>query len=194
MATAQKRPKLMTADEFLHWNGGDGTGRLYELVEGVIRAQDPASDAHGTIEVNIAILIGNYLRAKRPDCRVVANPGIRPHLRAKWNWRIPELGVTCTPNRADVHETPDPILLVEVLSPTNEEDTWSNISLYASVPSVAEILIVDSREVAAEVLRRGADGSWPKNPEPVPPGGVIRLTSIGLEMPMAEVYRGTHLG
>ena len=194
MATAQKRPKLMTADEFLHWNGGDGTGRLYELVEGVIRAQDPASDAHGTIEVNIAILIGKYRRAKRPDCRVVANPGIRPHLRAKWNWRIPELGVTCTPNRADVHETPDPILLVEVLSPTNEEDTWSNISLYASVPSVAEILIVDSREVAAEVLRRGADGSWPKNPEPVPPGGVIRLTSIGLEMPMAEVYRGTHLG
>lgn len=192
MAIAQTRPKLMSVDEFLSWNG-DGTGRLHELVEGVIRAQDPASDAHGTIEVNIALFIGNHLRATRPNCRVVANPGIRPHLRAKWNWRIPELGVTCTPNRADVHETPDPILLVEVLSPTNEEDTWSNIALYATVPSVTEILIVDSREVAAEVLRRGTDGSWPRNPEAVPPSGMIRLTSIGLEVPLAEVYRGTHL-
>ena len=195
-ATAAKRPyamPLMTVDEFLAWPG-DGTGTRYELVNGVLRAQDSASDAHGTIQSNLNRLIGNHLVAHRPNCRIVSNPGIKPLLRAHWNHRVPELGVTCTPNRADVHNTPDPVLLIEVLSPSNAADTWSNIPLYATLPSVTEILIVDSTKVAAELLRRGRDGNWPQDPEPIAIGGVITLASIGLELPLAEVYGGTHLG
>lgn len=192
MGNAQAKLPLITVEEFLKWPG-DGTGRLAELVDGVIRLQDPASDAHGTIQANLTYLVAGHLRQARPNCRIVANPGIRPRLRANWNWRIPELGVTCTPNRPDVHEMPDAILLIEVLSPTNDKDTWSNIPLYASVPTVTEILIVDSRKVAAELLRRGADGSWPQNPDAIPSDGTIHLASIGLDVPLAEIYRGTHL-
>ena len=195
-ATAAKRPysmPLMTVDEFLEWPG-DGTGTRYELVNGVLRAQDSASDAHGTIQSNLSGLIRNHLLAHRPICRIVSNPGIKPLLRAHWNHRVPELGVTCTPNRADVHNTPDPVLLIEVLSPSNAADTWSNIPLCATLPSVTEILIVDSTKVAAELLRRGTDGNWPQDPEPIAAGGIITLASIGLELPLAEVYRGTHLG
>ena len=36
-------------------------------------------------------------------------------------------------------------------------------------------------------------GIWLQDPEPIAPGGV-RLDSIGLELPLAEVYGGTHLG
>ena len=44
----RNHPPLMTVDEFIKWPG-DGTGTRYELVNGELRAQDPASDAHGTI-------------------------------------------------------------------------------------------------------------------------------------------------
>ena len=189
---ARNLPPLMTVEEFISWSG-DGTGRTYELVDGELRAQDPASDAHGTIHSNLTLLIGNHLRSTRPGCRVVTEPGIKPRIRAGWNYRIPELGVTCAPNRADGHMIPDPILLIEVLSPTNERNTWSNIPLYASVPSVMEILIVDSTEIAVQILRRNDDGTWPQNPEPMGPGATIRLESIGRDVALAEVYRDTYL-
>ena len=185
-------PTRMTVAEFLA-RPADGTGTIYELVNGEVRAQDAASDIHGTMQSNLIALIQQHLRAKRPGCRVVTAPGVRPRLLAKWNHRIPELGVTCVPNRADMRAIPDPVLLIEILSPSNYEDTWSNIPLYASLPSVAEILIIDSTKVAAELLRRGRDTSWPQEPEPIAPGGTIQLASIGLDIPMAEVYRDTYL-
>ena len=194
-ATAQKLElpeQPMTVEEFLAWRG-DGSGRVWELVDGVPRAQDHTSDAHGTVDTNLIAAISMHLRAHRPGCRVVSKPGIRPHLAATWNHRVPELAVTCAPNEAGMRATPAPVLLVEVLSPSNRADTWSNVPLYASVPSVQEILLVESEEVGAWLLRRGADGHWPRDPERVGVGGVIHLASIGFDLPMGEVYYATHL-
>lgn len=189
---AKKLPDMMTVAEFLDWRG-DGTGVIYELVDGVPRAQDPASDIHGTIHGNLAAIVRNHRVAKRPGCRLVVAPGVQPRLRSSWNYRVPELGVTCTPNTPGQRMAPDPILLIEVLSPTNATDTWGNIALYATLPSVAEILVVDSSRVRADILRRSDDGSWAQDPEVVTVGGTIRLASIGLEMTLGEVYFATHL-
>ena len=49
MNVAFKLPPPMTVDEFIAWPG-DGTATKYELVDGALRAQDPASDTHGTID------------------------------------------------------------------------------------------------------------------------------------------------
>ena len=144
----------MTVAEFLAWPG-DGTGRVYELVDGELRAQDAASDTHGTIQSELVYLITAHLRLARPNCRVVAQPGIQPKLRADWNFRIPEIAVTCTPNRADVHKTPDAVVIVEILSPSNAADTWNNVALFATLPTVAEILVVESEKVGAHLLQRG---------------------------------------
>lgn len=193
MSTAPaKLPPLMTVADFLDWPG-DGTGTRYELVEGVLRAMAPGSDTHNTIVGNLSGLIWQHLRRAKPDCRLASALSVQPRLRSDWNFRIPDLGVTCTANRAGEIMTPDPLLLIEVLSPGNANDTWDNIPHYASLPSVAEILVVHSTRIRAELLTKGADGSWPPNPVVVEGSGSIPLTSIGLEMPMPEVYRGTHL-
>lgn len=189
---AQKLPRRMTVPEFLAWPG-DGTGQIYELVEGELRAQDSASDAHGTIQGRVVYLLTGHLDKTRPSCRVVAAPGIQPHLRANWNYRIPEIAVTCTPNRPDVHKTPDPILVIEVLSPSNASDTWSNVALFSTLPSVAEILVIESERMGAHLLRRLPDGSWPPDAEAVEGRGTLRLESIDMHMALSEVYRGTHL-
>lgn len=182
----------MTVAEFLAWPG-DGTDTRYELVNGVLRAQDAASDAHGSMQSRLNAIISNHLDRTRPGCRIVANPGVVSPVRADWSYRIPELGVTCTPNRPDVHAMPDPLLLIEILSPTNFQDTWSNIALYATLPTVSEILIVDSTKVSVELLRRGDNGTWPQHPAAFGPGQTVNLASIGLDLPVAEVYRDTHL-
>jgi Uma2 family endonuclease len=182
----------MTVDQFFDLPG-DGTGRLYELVHGEPRAQDAASATHGAIQQRLGTILTLHLDAKRPGCRVVANPGIRPQLLANWNHRIPELGVTCVPDAPEVRHLPDPILIVEVLSPTNEDDTWSNVPLYATLPTVMEILLVDSTRIEALLLRRGADGHWPQGPTTFGPGATVELTSIGLSFPLREAYRDTYL-
>ena len=192
MNTAHKIEPLMTVEEFLRWPG-DGTGRRYELVDGVVRMQDSGSDTHGTIQSRLTIIIGSHLDATRPHCRVVTNPGVAPRLNADWNYREPDLGVTCAPNIAGVHMLPEPVLLVEVLSPSNMGKTWSNIPLYATVPSVGEILIVDSTKVSVQLLRRLDDGSWPHRPAPFGPGENVRLATIDLDIPLRDIYRHTHL-
>ena len=174
MSAAAAKTKLMTVAEFLVWRG-DGTGRRYELVDGVPRMQDAASHAHGTIQSNLNIRIGNHLLKKRPHCHMVANPGVAPRTRTEWNYREPELGVTCAPNRADVHMVPRPVLLIEVLSPSNYKQTWENVALYQDLASVMEILVVEATKVGVHVLRRDADGQWPATPEVLGAGAGIRL-------------------
>lgn len=191
MSVALKLDPLMTVDEF-YAMPNDPTGRIWELVDGVPRAQDAASDAHGTITMNIGALIGNHLHATSPGCRLVANPGIAPRMLANWNHRIPELGVTCQPNVAGARRMPDPLLLIEVLSPSNASDTWGNVTVYTSVPSLAEILVVDSRRVDVYILGREADGTWPKSPDLIA-ADHVHLQSIDLTFPVNEIYRDTHL-
>lgn len=184
-------PRRMTAEEFLGWDGGGLTGKL-ELVEGEVRAMSPASGTHAVIQANLTILIGNHLRANRPSCRVGTETPIVPRIHANDNVRAPDLAVTCQPPSKD-KRFPDPVLIVEVLSPSNQRETWESIRAIASVPSLTEILVVDSERVHVEILRREDDGGWPVTGQVEATTGSVHLASIGLELPLAEIYRGTHL-
>jgi Uma2 family endonuclease len=192
MATTQRKlPPLMDIVDFIAWPG-DNAGTRYELIDGVPRAMAPGSDAHNTIVSRLAYQLTRHLDAKRPSCRVVIAPGVQPRVRASWNFRIPDLGVTCAPAKAGDVMTPDPILLIEVLSPGNASETWENVIAYTTLPSVQEILVVHSTRAKAELLTRDAAGAWPADPEAIV-AGAIPLASMGFELPLAEAYAGTHL-
>jgi Uma2 family endonuclease len=187
-----KLPPLMDVADFIEWPG-DGLGTRFELVDGIVRAMAPASDAHGTILVNLGRLIGNHLVKARPSCRVVATPGVQPRVRAEWNYRIPDLGVTCSPNRPGDLFTPDPILLIEVLSPSNVAETYEAVRAYATLPSVQEILVVHSTRIEIELLRRDKDGNWPANPTVIRAGASLPLQCINAELALPDIYANTHL-
>ena len=179
-------PSRMTVSEFLDWPE-DPTGALWQLVDGELTMMAPASDAHNTIAGNLGIILGVHLQRTRPGCRVVPAAGIRPYVRRDHNVRIPDLAVTCTPARRGVHLTPDPILAVEILSISNHAETWSNVWTYCTIPSLQEILVVRSAEIAAELLCRNADGSWPERFAPV--AETVDLHSLGASFPLAALYR-----
>ncbi len=188
MSSPQFVPPMTVAD-FLDWPG-DGSGAKFELVNGEPRAMSRGSATHAIIQSRR--MIGNHLEAKRSECYVGTEPGVVPRIRADANLRFPDLGVSRTPNEPGQKSFPDPILLIEVLSPS-KSDTWNNVWAYCTIPTVREILIVHSTRVRAQLLRRDAEGAWPPEPEDIAGDAELRLDSIGLACPLREAYSGTYL-
>jgi len=182
----------MTLSEFLRWEPDDPSVKSWQLIDGEPAAMAPGGQTHGAIQAELAALLRNHLLERGLPCRVVTEPGIVPKLRADRNYRIPDIGVTCAPPSAGVM-LPEPVLLIEILSPSNEVETWANVWTYASIPTVAEILVVHSTRVGAELLRRGSDGQWPDEPVALGPGDLITLTSFGFNTPLQSIYRTTVL-
>ena len=182
----------MTADEFLAWPG-DGQGGKYQLVDGDLRAMSPGSATHGAIQSNLARLIGNHLAGAGKRCRSYTEPAIQVRTLAKINTRVPDVGVSCAKITAGDMALPEPILLVEILSPGNSSDTWDNVWAYCTIPSVTEILVLASTRIEAQLLRRGADGHWPPDPTKIEAEGTLSLDSIGYTMSLKEIYEGTYL-
>ena len=193
MSAALKRPpSRMTVDEFLAWDSGDYTGRRWQLVDGEPVAMAPARQNHGAIQSELARLLGNHLLERASPCRVITEPGIIPRVRASENWRIPDVGVTCAPPEDEI-EVRGAVLLIEILSPNNYAETRANIWTYTTLPSVQEILVVNSVRIEAELLRRRDDGTWPEQPDMIPADGTLGLASIHFDVPLAALYRTTSL-
>jgi Uma2 family endonuclease len=183
----------MTVAEFLVWEEpADGRSGLWQLRNGELEMMAPASDTHGSIQSELAYLITTHFRSSGSPCRIVTAPGVVPAERSEDNCRVPDLGITCAPpTGADLlHE---PLVLIEILSPTNVSKTRANIRAYTTIPTVAEIVVVRSTAIAAEVLRRSPDGTWPEQPDTIAADDELRLPSIGFVAKLRDAYRTTGL-
>jgi len=186
-----KLPVRMTVDEFLAWEPGDG--RNWQLVDGEPQAMAPAKPTHAFLQSEFARLIGNHFLAQGSACRTAVEPGIVPRVQAGHNVRVPDIAVTCTPGDGDEEGTLSaPVLVVKVLSPSNQAETWNNVSAYTSIPTVQEILVLNSTAIGAGLLRRETDGGWPTEPREITSGDLM-LNSIGFRVPLTDVYRTTRL-
>ncbi len=181
----------MSLTEFLAWEPGDG--RHWQLVDGQPWAMAPATPRHGAIQSNVNEEIVNHLNATESICRCVTTPGLVTPVAADRNMRIPDIAVTRAPPTTDmVVALPDPVLIIEVLSPGNQTETWINVWTYTLIPSVQEVLVFHSEAVRVDLLRRRPDGTWPAASLPITKGDVT-MESIGMSMPLEAVYRRTPL-
>jgi Uma2 family endonuclease len=182
----------MTLTEFLGWTPADPTGAAYQLIDGEPVPMAPASRNHAALMMEIGALLRNHLVETGSPCAVLGQPGIVPHVRADWNFRLPDLGVACSPPSGD-QVVRDPVLLIEILSPSNENETRANIWAYTTIPSVEEIVAVRSSRMEAELLRRRPDGNWPESAEILAGSSVLMLASIGFAAPLSVFYRTADL-
>jgi len=178
----------MTVDEFLSWD--DGTDTRYELVDGVIVAMAPAARTHGALSGRLVSAIDAALAA-RPECVVYVEAGILPPDQSA-SFYVPDVSVSCTEPDDDVPYLRNSVLIVEILSPSTAAfDRNTKISGYQAIPSVEEILLLDSRRIFAEVLRRDGD-RWVSEIAELPEA-ILHLRSIPLSIAMAALYRGVRL-
>jgi Uma2 family endonuclease len=83
----------------------------------------------------------------------------------------------------------EPGLIVEIQSPSTErDDHFVKLPHYQAIPSLKEILYVESERVAATLYRRRGKG-W-ATIELNGGDARLRLATIGLDIALAALYRG----
>jgi Uma2 family endonuclease len=183
---------LMTAEQFMDWPGHGRLGK-HVLINGVIKAMAPSSGTHGILQAVIAHLFGNHLKANGSRCRVATEPGVRPLLLHKTNVRAPDVSVFSGPRTTGPEKfRPDPILICEVSS--NTDDTYESNAACMTVPTLTEVLVIDSERVYAEIWRKDDASAWPKEPLTFGPGETFTLASISVSLAVDEVYADTRFG
>ncbi len=105
---------------------------------------------------------------------------------------MPGLGITCAPPTGE-HLMHEPLVLIEILSPTNVSKTRANVRAYLTISGVAEIVVLHSTAMVAEILRRSTDGAWPQQPDIIAADGELRLDNIGFAALLRDAYRTTGL-
>lgn len=188
MGAVPKIPVYMTLDEFLIWDA-PGPDK-WQLVDGEPTAMAPGSRTHGAIQNELGRLIGNHLVARGLPCSVVTGPGLVPRVRANINFRVPDLAVTCTPYEKEEQALAGAVLVIEILSPGNKSQTWSNVWTCTTMPSVREIAVFHTARIGVELLRRGPDGSWPEEPALIETGDAS-FECVDFIFDIAAAYRTT---
>jgi Uma2 family endonuclease len=185
---AEPALKRMSVDEFLRWE--DGTDTRYELVDGVVVAMAPPARSHRILAARLAGVLEAALRGRRP-CAAENEAGVARPDRADLCF-VADIAVSCDPARRDEQLIPNPILIVEILSPgTNAFDRNVKVPEYRQIPSVQEILLLDSATAFAEILRRDGE-RWITE---IVQGteATLSLASVPLTVAMSELYEGVPL-
>ena len=182
---AEPALRHMTLAEFLRWE--DGTDTRYELTGGFPVAMAPPGPAHGALCVRLGAAIDAGLRSRRP-CMAHAEAGIVPPDRND-TFFVADLVVTCSRYERGEQFLKEPILIIEILSPgTERHDRRVKVPAYRQIDSVSEILLIDSESIYAEILRR--DGERWITELVRGPSAELRLSSVDLQIPMADLYEG----
>ncbi|WP_433929345.1 Uma2 family endonuclease [Sorangium cellulosum] len=165
----------------------------HEHVNGEIFAMAGGTPEHGLMAVNVASVLRGQLLDRR--CRVY-NSDVRVRVQATGLTTYPDVSVVCgrlERDPEDENSLLNPIVLVEVLSPSSEAyDRGEKFAHYQTVPSLREYVLVSYQRRRVEVLRRNDDGTWTLHD--VRESGVAELASVGCTLPLDEVYRGVFAG
>jgi Uma2 family endonuclease len=179
--------KLLMVEEFLDCCPNDQ--RHYQLIDGVIVAMAPPAGRHQIIAARLTSSIVSALDANHPGCTARSQAGIAPQGLSGRNHFETDITVTCEPGLGFKGIVTEPVLIVEILSPSTErDDHFVKLPEYQAIPSLREILYIESESVAATVYRRQADG-WDAIAI-AGPEARLELYTIGLDIPLAAVYRG----
>jgi Uma2 family endonuclease len=179
---AQVADKLWTLEEFLAFD--DGTDTSYQLFEGRLVAMNPPLRGHAGLVGRLTRIIANQLK---PPSEVFAEAGIIP-LNRRHSWYKADLIVTCTPGNYKDPFIADPVLVVEVLSPTTTATDFNRkLPDYQQIPSMRDILLVSSVERRVRHWRREPSG-WIERQHRG--AATIRLSGLPAAVATADLYDG----
>lgn len=159
-----------------------------EYDNGQIFPMGSAGRTHNLICGNVSAPLTAQLR-DRP-CEVYAND-MRVQAASASRYSYPDVVVVCgEPEFLDASEDTllNPLVLVEVLSPTTEsEDRGEKFLRYRRIEALNDYLLVSQDAHHVEHFQRQGDGSW-RLTEADGLSGSITLGSIGCVLSLAEVY------
>jgi Uma2 family endonuclease len=173
----------MTVDEYLAW--AEGQPGRYELYEGVVYAMSPEGAGHAEVKFAVQTALAAGIRARGLPCHMLPDgmtvcvdqrTAFEPDALVYCGSKLPPATVV----------VPDPMIVVEVLSPSTKHiDASRKLAGYFRVPNVAHYLIVDPTEPLILHHTRGTGETILTR---IVREGSIQLEPPGLELAVADVY------
>ncbi|MDQ3088826.1 MAG: Uma2 family endonuclease [Acidobacteriota bacterium] len=158
----------------------------YEFVYGEVYAMAGTSDNHNRIVNEIVARLVFHLRDSRcepfsGEIKVRVSPNV---------YYYPDVLVSCEESPENPYFRNEPILIVEVLSPSTQViDRREKLLFYQQMPSVQEYAVIEQEKMHVEIHRRQPDGRWityyfNQNAEEE-----VEFQSVELIMTLGEIYR-----
>lgn len=183
---AIRKEHWISLDEYLEIDRAS-TDVKYEYMDGHMYAMAGGTRNHARIAMNLSTIVDAHLGDG--PCRAYSSD-----VRAKVSeskYLLPDLTVSCSPE--DMPGDEDiiyfPCLVVEVLSPSTEtRDRGEKFKAYQKCSSIEEYVLIRTAYQEVEIYNRQGDIWTYRRFEP---GQEVVLLSIGLTIPIAELYRRT---
>ena len=173
----------MTVDEYLAWSDSQSERQRTELINGQVVVMPSERVIHSRVKASVYLALRSAVKAANVPCEALPDgPGVRIDEHTVYE---PDALVYCGASPApSAMLIPNPVILVEVLSPTTQHsDTSAKLIGYFKLPSVAHYLIIDPdartvthyrREGLPAVLREGS----------------LRLDPPGLDVTVMDLLGG----
>jgi Uma2 family endonuclease len=185
MANAISSPPRMTVDQFLAWLEGGPEGARYELVAGEVVAMAPERAAHARLKARIWRALDDQIVARELSCEALPD-GMTIKIDEHTAYE-PDAVLHCAaPLADDALLVPQPVVVVEVLSPTTKEhDAGAKLADYFRLPSVRHYLLARTGRPTVIHHRRGDDGSIATR---IVTAGTLELDPPGVALELARIY------
>lgn len=182
---ADRASSLMTLEEYLQFE--EKATLRHEYINGALYGMSGASLVHNSITFQLATALSGRLRGG--SCKVFLNDvKLRLELGSDEIFYYPDVMVACRPGEWGENFVRNPKLVAEVLSPSTQHiDRREKALNYQRAGAIEEYLVLSQTERRVLVHRRAA--RWELETV-CGPEGVIELRSLGISIPMEEIYGG----
>jgi Uma2 family endonuclease len=183
MSRPQPQELTYTREEYRRWCAAQTSGR-YERVDGQIVAMASERVGHVRAKSRVFKALERAILAAGVQCEAMAD-GVT--VETGDNDYEPDALVNCGPPiDDDAISAPNPVIIVEVLSPsTAATDTGGKLAGYFEIPSVAHYLIVHPAKKSVIHHRREASGGIATR---ILASGAIQLDPPGIAVMVEEFY------
>ncbi len=163
-----------------------------EFVRGEIFAMSGASVNHNRISMNLSRIISGLLLGK--PCEVFG-ADMKVRVESADCFFYPDLSGLCGDigfydDRNDIYM--NPLFVIEILSDSTESyDRGGKFWDYQQIPSLREYVLVSQSSQVVEIFRK-LEGGWLYESQRGAEA-VLKLESVGCEIPFGEIYRNVDL-
>jgi Uma2 family endonuclease len=176
--------RVLTISDYLAWAEAEGDGSHTELINGQIVPMSPELVAHNRIKGRVFIALSSAVVAAGIHGEVFTD-GLTVPIDEHTAYGPDATLRLGAPLPARQRTVPDPVVVVEVLSPSSVHmDTSAKLIGYFKLPSVQHYLVIDPETRSLTHHTRGADG---KLSAQTLSSGALRLDRPGITLDVAEL-------
>jgi Uma2 family endonuclease len=149
--------KALTVDDYLTWAATQADAKRTELIRGQIVPVSPELVAHNRTKIKVLFALQRAVTEARIEAEVFTD-GLTVPIEIHTAYE-PDASVRLGPPLSDRDRTiPDPIIVIEVLSPTSiHMDTSAKLVGYFKIARVRHYLVIDPETRSVTHHARGAN-------------------------------------